>query len=161
MSERTHHYEIDLAWTGNNGSGTSSYRAYRRDHEIAATGKPPIAGSSDSMFQGDAARWNPEELLIASLSGCHMLWYLHLAADAAIVVTDYRDAPVGTLSESGTGGGRFVEVVLHPTVTIRSDDPQGPDTELAMILHRDAHTKCFIANSVNFPVRCQAQIRAG
>ena len=90
-----------------------------------------------------------------------MLWYLHLAADAGIVVTDYRDAPVGTLSESGTGGGRFVEVVLHPTVTIRTDDPQGTDTGHAMALHRDAHSKCFIANSVSFPVRCQAQIRAG
>ena len=154
MTGRTHRYEIAVAWTGNDGSGTTGYRAYRRDHEIAAPGKPSIAGSSDPAFRGDPARWNPEELLVASLSACHMLWYLHLASDAGIVVIDYSDAPVGTMVETPDGGGHFSEVVLHPTVTIR-----GGDAALAARLHHDAHAKCFVARSMNFPVRCEPQIR--
>lgn len=154
MTGRTHRYEIAVAWTGNDGSGTTGYRAYRRDHEIAAPGKPSIAGSSDPAFRGDPARWNPEELLVASLSACHMLWYLHLASDAGIVVIDYSDAPVGTMVETPDGGGHFSEVVLHPAVTIR-----GGDAALAARLHHDAHAKCFVASSMNFPVRCEPQIR--
>jgi organic hydroperoxide reductase OsmC/OhrA len=154
MPGRRHRYEVAVAWTGNDGSGTSGYRAYRRDHEIAAPGKPSIAGSSDPAFRGDPARWNPEELLVASLSACHMLWYLHLASEAGIVVTGYSDAPVGTMIETPDGGGHFSEVVLHPTVTIGSGD-----AGLAARLHHDAHAKCFVASSVNFPVRCEPQIR--
>lgn len=147
---RTHRYQTTLTWQGNLGDGTRDYRGYGRDHTIAAPGKADIAGSSDPAFAGDAARWNPEELLVASLSSCHMLWYLHLAASAKIVVTQYEDDAEGIMEESARGG-RFVRVVLRPRVTVT---PPG-DAPRARALHRDAHAKCFIANSVNFPVECE------
>ena len=151
--ERTHSYTTTLAWTGNLGSGTSSYTGYGRAYTLSGAGKPEIAGSSDPAFRGDRARWNPEELLVASLSSCHMLWYLHLASAAGIVVTDYADDAEGTMAESG-GEGRFVRAVLRPRVTIAP----GSDAIRARELHREAHAKCFIAQSVNFPVDCEPEI---
>jgi organic hydroperoxide reductase OsmC/OhrA len=151
---REHRYRTGLEWTGNTGSGTTDYTAYRRDHVITTTGKAPIAGSSDPHFRGDPQRWNPEELLVASLSACHQLWYLHLCADAGVVVTRYEDQAEGLMREAGDGGGRFVEVVLRPRVQIRS----GCDPELAASLHARAHALCFIARSVAFPVTCEPEI---
>ena len=144
-----HTYEVRLEWTGNRGSGTSSYGAYGRDNEIASAGKPVIAGSSDPAFRGDPRRWNPEELLVASLSQCHMLWYLHLAAAGGIVVTAYRDRPVGLMHENPDGSGRFTEVLLRPEVTLAD----AAALERAAGLHQDAGKMCFIARSVDFPVR--------
>jgi organic hydroperoxide reductase OsmC/OhrA len=143
-----HTYEVIVEWTGNRGTGTSDYRSYGREHTISAGGKPSIPGSSDAAFRGDPARWNPEELLVASLSTCHKLWYLHLCADAGIHVLAYRDAVTGTMLETADGGGHFSRVVLRPHVTVRTED----DVDLARHLHGTAHAKCFIANSVNFPV---------
>jgi organic hydroperoxide reductase OsmC/OhrA len=151
-----HSYELALTWTGNTGSGTSGYRAYSRDHEIRAPGKPVIVGSSDPAFRGDKERWNPEELLVAALSQCHMLWYLHLAATAGVVVTAYSDTPVGTLREAEDGSGRFTQVLLRPSVTVT--DPQS--CERAGSLHAEAHRLCFIARSVNFPVLHEPTITA-
>jgi organic hydroperoxide reductase OsmC/OhrA len=153
MTGKTHAYQITTTWTGNTGAGTSGYRAYERAHEISAAGKPVIAGSSDPNFRGDAARYNPEDLLVASLSACHMLWYLHLCADNGIVVTAYEDHAQGTMVETENTGGHFTEIVLRPVVTITTGD-----SELAARLHHRAHELCFIANSVNFPVRCEATI---
>lgn len=152
--ERQHRYGVRVRWTGNTGSGTQNYRAYERAHEVTAEGKPPLACSADPAFLGDASRYNPEELLVASISGCHMLWYLHLCADAGVTVLSYDDSATGTMAESGDGGGRFTEVVLHPEVTIAA----GGDAALAQELHDRAHALCFIANSVSFPVRCEARI---
>ncbi|NEA28553.1 OsmC family protein [Actinomadura bangladeshensis] len=149
---KRHKYEVSVAWTGNTGSGTSSYRAYERAHEVRAEGKPPVPGSSDPGFRGDPARWNPEELLVASLSQCHMLWFLHLCAVEKLVVTGYEDNPQGVMVETPDGGGRFEEVVLRPRVTLA--DPGQADR--AAELHEKAHELCFIANSVNFPVRHEA-----
>ena len=154
---REHRYTTSVTWTGNEGSGTSGYRAYRRDHEISATGKPPICASSDPTFRGDASRYNPEELLVASLSACHMLWSLHLCSDARLVVTAYVDEASGTMAETEEGGGRFTAVVLRPRVTIAA----GSDRELATGLHDRAHHLCFIANSVNFPVTCEPTVEVG
>ncbi len=151
---REHRYSITIDWSGNLGSGTSSYRAYSRNYEIQAKGKPHIGGSSDPAFHGDAARWNPEELLVASLSSCHKLWYLHLAAEAGIIVTAYSDNTIGVMEERADGSGRFTQVVLRPTVTVAN----GSDMESAAALHRVAHEKCFIANSVNFPIVCEPKI---
>jgi organic hydroperoxide reductase OsmC/OhrA len=148
-----HHYSTRVTWKGNTGSGTSHYRAYGRSHEITADGKPTIAASSDPAFQGDASRYNPEELLVSSLSACHMLWYLHLCADAGVVVTDYSDEARGVMEET-TNGGRFTLVLLQPHVTVASPDM----IEKAMQLHTSAHTHCFIANSVNFVVRVEPNI---
>lgn len=152
---RTHRYGVTVAWTGNTGTGTSAYRAYERRHEISAPGKPPIPGSSDPAFRGDPARWNPEELLVASLSACHKLWYLHLCAAAGIVVTGYVDRAEGEMEEGDDGSGRFRRVVLRPEVTLAP----GMDAAAARALHAEAHAKCFIANSVDFPVAHEAEIR--
>ena len=151
---RDHRYSVIVTWHGNRGTGTSAYGAYARDHEIAADGKVPIAGSSDPAFRGDRARWNPEELLLASLSACHQLWYLHLAAAAGIVVIDYADRAEGVMEEYADGSGRFSRVVLRPAVTLAA----GSDVTRAEALHHIAHEKCFIANSVNFPVTCEPTI---
>jgi organic hydroperoxide reductase OsmC/OhrA len=149
-----HEYSVRVAWTGNLGSGTAGYRSYARTHEIVAPGKPVVLASSDPAFRGDGTRYNPEELLVASLSSCHMLWYLHLCADAGVVVTAYVDAARGTMVETADGGGRFTSVELRPRTTLASDS----DRERALALHAEAHRLCFIASSVNFPVTCQAEL---
>ncbi len=148
--QREHKYSVNVVWTGNTGSGTSDYRSYLRDHEINVAGKSPIDGSADPKFRGNPARYNPEELLVASLSTCHMLWYLHLCADAGVVVVSYEDRAEGTMEESSDGAGRFVQVTLHPRVHVRGS------IDRAEALHERAHELCYIANSVNFPVHHQA-----
>lgn len=154
MSGKTHSYSCTVTWTGNAGTGTSSYKAYERAHVISAPGKPELLASSDPAFRGDASRYNPEDLLVASLASCHMLWYLHLCAVAKVVVTDYRDQPAGTMVEDAARGGWFTQVTLHPRVTIAP----GSDAAKARALHAEAHAKCYIANSVNFPVACEPEI---
>ena len=136
------------------GTGTSGYRDYQRSLEISADGKSSIAGSSDAAFRGDRTRWNPEDLLVASLSACHELWYLHLCAEAGVVVEAYVDEAVGVMEEAADGGGQFVEVVLRPRVR----PAPGSDRDKIQSLHHEAHAKCFIARSVNFLVRCEPVI---
>jgi organic hydroperoxide reductase OsmC/OhrA len=150
---KEHSYAISIRWAGNTGKGTQSYSGYSRNHEIQSAGKLVIPGSSDPSFRGDRSRYNPEELLVASLSACHMLWYLHLCADSGIVVTGYEDDATGTMVETPNGGGRFQEVTLKPRVAVEP----GADLERCRELHERAHHLCFIANSVNFPVHCQAE----
>ena len=150
MPEIEHHYSLRVEWTGNLGQGTSGYRAYSRNHEIEGEGKASgIAGSSDPAFRGDRTRYNPEELLVASLSTCHMLWVLHLCSEAGIAVTAYTDSPSGTMAEYPNGSGEFREVVLRPQVAI-ADPSRAADLEP---IHHRAHGLCFIARAVNFPVR--------
>lgn len=150
--DHEHHYAITTVWTGNRGSGTSDYRAYSRDHEIFADGKTArVPGSADPHFRGDPARYNPEELLVAALSTCHMLSFLHLCADSGIVVTEYRDSATGTMHQHPDGSGEFTRVTLHPSVTI-SDAARIPEL---IALHHTAHGLCFIARSVNFPVEVE------
>ncbi|MEH3036955.1 MAG: OsmC family protein [Sphingomonas adhaesiva] len=151
---RTHRYAVRTVWTGDRGEGTATYRGYARDHVISATGKEDIAASSDPAFLGDPARWNPEELLVASLSGCHQLWYLALCAEAGVVVVAYEDAAEGEMLEEAGGAGQFVSVTLRPRVTIAA----GGDANVAMALHEKAHAMCFIARSVAFPVGCEAEV---
>jgi len=147
---REHHYRIKTTWTGNLGTGTSDYHAYSRDHEIKIVGKSaPLPGSSDAAFRGDPARYTPEELLVASLSACHMLWFLHLCADAGIFVTEYEDAASGEMSEHANGSGEFTRVILRPRAVI-TDSAR---VDHAIALHTRAHELCFIAHSVNFPVQ--------
>ena len=151
---KEHSYEINLEWTGNTGTGTKTFTGYSRDHEISIAGKPVIKGSSDPNFRGDKARYNPEEMLVASLAACHLLWYLHLCSEAKIVVVDYKDAATGKMTETADGGGHFTGVVLKPRVVITKDS----DSETAKTLHHRAHELCFIANSVNFPVIAEPEI---
>jgi organic hydroperoxide reductase OsmC/OhrA len=150
--EKTHTYAVDVQWSAAGGDGTKNYRSYRRDHTIVVDGKPEISASSDPTFRGDRARYNPEELLVASLSSCHMLWYLHLCSINGITVLEYRDRATGTMREEGGGSGRFADVVLHPEVVLAAE----ADSTLALALHEEAHRLCFIARSVNFPVEIAA-----
>jgi len=154
---REHRYQTTVRWTGNTGKGTETYRSYERAHEIAAQGKEAIAGSSDPHFRGEPTRWNPEELLLAALSACHQLAYLHLCADAGLVVTDYQDDAEGVMTENRDGSGQFKGVVLRPRVVLAGSG----DSALARSLHARAHSMCFIGRSVNFPVQVEPTIAFG
>ncbi len=153
MAHHEHKYQVSVKWIGNRGTGTSGYRSYGRDHTIGSEGKPDIPGSSDPAFLGNAARWNPEDLLVAAVSACHKLWYLHLCSDAGIAVQSYLDNAEGTMLDNAQAG-RFTQIVLRPRVTIRATD----DGDLARHLHHTAHQKCYLANSVNFPILCEPTI---
>lgn len=148
---KKHNYKTTVKWTGNQGNGTSNYKAFERSHNVCVSGKPDILASSDSAFRGDSTKYNPEELLVASLSSCHMLWYLHLCSVSGVIVTDYTDNATGVMVESSNGSGHFSEVVLNPIVTITKDSSMSKANEL----HQKASSFCFIANSVNFKVKYQ------
>lgn len=143
-----HRYSLTVEWTGNNGTGTDGYRNYKRDHVIRIADKPDLLGSADPTFRGDPSRHNPEELLVAALSACHMLSYLHVCVKNGVVVTAYTDNATGSMETIGDGG-RMTEVVLHPVVTVRDASM----IENAQALHGEASKLCFIASSVNFPVK--------
>jgi organic hydroperoxide reductase OsmC/OhrA len=155
MSGKTHHYPVTVTWTGNTGDGTAKPNGYSKDHEVSGDGKHVIEASSDPAFNGDPARWNPEELLVASLSQCHMLWYLSRCAKYGVVVTDYVDRAEGVMVEDRNGGGRFESVVLRPEITLAA----GADQAKADAQHHEAHELCFIANSVNFPITVEPTYR--
>ena len=144
-----HRYRLQSTWTGNRGTGTTGYRDYDRSTTIEIDGKPAMSASADKPFRGDPGKWNPEDMLLASLSQCHLLSYLHACVTGGVVVTAYHDDATGLMREDGRGGGSFSEVVLRPKVTVA--DPA--TAERARELHERAHELCFIAASVNFPVR--------
>ena len=146
--DRSHNYSLTIKWTGNRGTGTSDYRSYDRNHIIQSELKEDINGSSDPAFRGDKTRYNPEDLLVASLSSCHMLSYLHLCAVGGVIVVDYVDNATGKMVETPDGGGHFVEVTLKPVVTVKYSSMIAKANEL----HHKAGELCFIARSVNFPV---------
>ena len=145
---KEHHYKLSTRWTGNTGQGTSNYRSYERSLTISATNKVDILGTSDTAFNSDKTRHNPEELFLASISSCHLLWYLHLCSEAGVVVLDYTDNATGTMIETADTGGHFTEVILFPTIVV--SDQEMVDT--AVKLHRDANRLCYLANSCNFPI---------
>ncbi len=151
-----HQYNVKINWTGNTGKGTSDYRSYTRDHTISVENKTDLLGSSDPSFRGDDKRYNPEELLVASLSGCHMLSYLHLCAISGVIVIEYADNAKGTMVETPDGGGHFTEVTLHPEVVVTEESMIAKANEL----HHKANKICFIASSCNFPVHHKASARS-
>lgn len=148
-----HRYETRIVWTGNQGAGTSDYRAYLRDYDVETPGKATVKASADPHYRGDPSRQNPEDMLVASVSACHMLWYLHFCAVNGIVVESYDDNAEGVMATHKGGAGEFTEIILRPKIEISSGD-----MEKAEALHKDAHEFCFIARSVNFPIRCAPQI---
>jgi organic hydroperoxide reductase OsmC/OhrA len=150
----THEFRAVTTWTGNRGTGTSHYREYGREHVIRMEGRPELLGSSAPAFRGDPSRHNPEDLLVAALAACHMLWYLHFCAVNQVIVEEYEDHSHGVMVTEKDGNGRFTEVTLRPRVVIRA----GSDAGKARELHHDAHRFCFISNSVNFPVTCEPEI---
>lgn len=147
-----HEYKTTVVWTGNKGAGTVSAKEYERSHTVSIEGKPLILASSDTPFRGDGTKHNPEDFLVSALASCHMLWYLHLCADAGVIIVSYEDNAHGKMEEKESGGGNFVEVILHPQIKVKSKAM----IEKAMELHHIANQKCFIANSCNFPVRHEA-----
>lgn len=151
---KTHDYSLHLRWTGNKGEGTSHYRSYDREYIISIEHKADLKGSSDPSFRGNTSLHNPEELFVASLSACHMLWYLHLCSDAGIIVESYHDNAAGTMIEDAEKGGYFKEVILRPSVTIRNISMKQKASEL----HDKANKLCFIANSCNFPIKHESKI---
>ncbi len=152
---KPHRYHTTLEWTGNRGTGTSAYGAYGRDYTVKMAGKADLLGSADPAFRGDPQRTNPEELLLAAIAACHQLWYLHLCADAGIVVTAYVDNSEALMDEGNSATpGRFLKATLRPRVTITVAEKLAQ----AQTLHREAHRLCFIANSLNFPVECEPEI---
>ncbi len=153
---KEHQYKTNLVWTGNKGSGTMDYRSYDRDFVVSIEHKPTIAGSSDSAFMGDKTKYNPEDLLLSSVSSCHMLWYLHLCSKNEIVVIEYKDSAVGTMIENADGSGHFSQVTLYPEVLVADK----LHIELANSLHEEANKMCFIANSLNFQVSHQPSCTA-
>lgn len=156
MTNHTHTYSLETIWEGNRGAGTKTYAGYGRGHRLLVSGKPDIPLTADLAFRGDPGVHNPEELLVAALSSCHMLSYLALCAREGINVTSYHDAATGTMVTDTSGSGRFTEVTLHPKVVIANAER----IQKARELHEMAHHLCFIANSVNFPVRCEASVGA-
>jgi organic hydroperoxide reductase OsmC/OhrA len=150
-----HTYQTTITWTGNGGAGTSGYTEYERSHTIHAKGKFPLEASSDKPFRGDGSKYNPEDLLLASVSGCHMLWYLHLCAVNNVVVESYIDEAWGEMLTEANGGGRFTRIVLKPRIMVQAASM----LEQAAALHHQAHELCFIANSLNFPVIIEPQIQ--
>lgn len=151
---KSHLYKTTIHWKGNTGKGTLDYQSYSRNHDVSVNGKPVLPGSSDAAFRGDKSRYTPEDLLVSSLSGCHMLWYLHLCAVNGVVVVDYRDEAEGEMWENTDGSGQFRQVTLHPRVAVT--EPAMFDK--AQSLHVEANRMCFIARSVNFPVHHKPEV---
>lgn len=148
-----HDYVSRIEWTGNRGQGTRTYRGYDRTWNVVIPGKPTIACSNDPLLGGNPALHNPEDLLLSALAACHMLWYLHLASSAGLTVMAYTDDPIGIGESTPDGAGRFVEAVLRPCITLAAGDSVAE----ADRIHREIHRVCFVARSVNFPVRYQAR----
>lgn len=150
---KTHNYPVKITWTGNQGEGTINYTTYKRDHTISVKGKAVMHCSADTVFRGDGTKYNPEDFLVSSIATCHMLWYLHLCADAGVIVLEYSDEATGTLELSDTAPGRFTQVTLQPQVVVA----EAGMIDLAISLHNKAHEKCFISNSCNFPISIQTK----
>lgn len=149
---KQHHYKATVSW--HDDKGTEEYTSYSRDHIITVAGKPAINASSDPSFRGNPSKYNPEELFLASISNCHMLWYLHLCAVNGVTVINYKDNARGIMEEGTDGSGKFTSVTLHPVVTVASKKM----IEKAKELHSEANKFCFIANSLNFVVKHQPEI---
>jgi organic hydroperoxide reductase OsmC/OhrA len=150
-----HEYSARVVWTGNRGTGTRDYKGYARTWNVETPGKPVIPCSNDPLLGGDPTLHNPEDMLIAALSACHMLWFLHLASDAGVIVTGYEDDPLATGETDATGASRFLHATLRPRISVA----QGTDLKGADALHAKVHDYCFIARSVNFPVAYKARYR--
>ena len=156
MMADEHRYRLRTVWTGAARGPTADYARYSREYTVEIDGKPILTGSADPAFLGDPTLANPEDWLLAALSACHMLSYLAIAARSRIAVLSYRDDATATMVTT-QGGGQFSEAILRPAVVIAD----AGHLERAVQLHDLAHKQCFIANSVNFPVRHLPEVGAG
>lgn len=151
---KNHHFKSKIIWTGNTGESTKNYRSYERTYIISVDGKADINGSSDPAFLGNPLLHNPEDLLLAPVSSCHLLWYLHLCSVSKIQVLEYVDFAEGTMIENENGSGKFTGIVLKPKIIVAEKEMIKKATEL----HQKANEYCFIANSLNFEVKHQPEI---
>lgn len=151
---KTQNYKLDLSWQGNHGAGTMTHTSYDRNFTTHEGSRPPVLGSSHPAFRGNSERYCPEELLLASLSSCHMLWYLHMCAAHEVVVLEYHDHPVMEMEVKEFGNGDIRSATLSPVVRIASEDQR----EQAMAMHQRAHQSCFIAKAVNFEIILKPKI---
>ena len=145
-----HNYKLTAEWTGNKGDGTKNVRTYDRSHTVSIQGKPDLFLTTDNPAVGDKSKLNPEDLLVSALSSCHMLSYLYLCSLEGVIITSYLDNATGIMIENESGGGKFKEVTLNPIVSVTEVSM----VEKAIALHHKAHEICYIANSVNFEVKC-------
>ncbi len=148
--KKEHNYKLTTVWTGNTGSGTKNVRSYDRSHTVAIQGKPELFLTTDNPAVGDKSKLNPEDLLVTAISSCHMLSYLYVCAMEGIVITSYTDHATGIMIEQANGSGSFKEVTLNPIFCVADESM----IEKAIELHHKAHEICYIANSVNFDVKC-------
>lgn len=140
-----------MSWDGASRHGLEFRDRTKRRHTISHPEKPDIDGSAAPAFHGETTRWNPEELLLAALSQCHMLTFFYLAHEEGLEVVDYEDTPEATLRTHADGSGEMTEAILKPRVTVRGGWEGSLDD-----MHHRAHELCFIARSVNFPVTHEA-----
>lgn len=152
---KQHIYTSNIIWTGNQGTGTSAYKAYDRTWDMAAKGKPLVHCSNDPLLGGDSSKYNPEDLLLSALSSCHMLWYLHLCSLAGVIVLSYEDTPQAVGEVEASGKGKFLSAILKPKIIISAES----NLKIATDIHDQIHEYCFIARSVNFPVTHEPEIK--
>ncbi len=133
-SHGTTYHHAEVRWRGTKDD--------LRAHAVRIGGQS-MDGSCSPQWGGDPAAADPEGLFVASLSACHMLWFLDLARQERLRVTSYEDHAEGTMDEV-----RFTHVALRPRVVFEGD----VDDETVARLHQAAHERCFIANTVNCPV---------
>jgi organic hydroperoxide reductase OsmC/OhrA len=149
-------YSAQLTWQRSPQEAFTDNR-YSRKHRLRFDGGAEMAGSSAvssvPLPHSDPTAVDPEEMFIASLSSCHLLWFLALAAQAGFVVDHYEDAAVGTLAKDARGRVAMTVVTLRPHVAFSG--PRQPTPEEHQALHHDAHARCYIANSVLTEVRCE------
>jgi organic hydroperoxide reductase OsmC/OhrA len=160
---REHHFSTRVRWTGAQEAdprdplvpqpGAGGVSRYTRDMQVEPAGKPVILGSSSRAFKGDDARYNPEDLLLASLGECHVLTYLALAGKEKIRLLALEVDVNGVLALVD-GKMRFREA----TIVARTRVANAADSERAHALHDAAHADCFMSNSVNFPIRVQRTV---
>ena len=149
-------YTVTLHWQRDAQQSFTDQR-YSRRHEWRFDGGAVVAGSSSPQVVrvpfSDPAAVDPEEAFVASLSSCHMLWFLDIACRAGWVVDDYRDDALGVMARNAQGQLAMTVVTLRPAV--RFGGAKQPDAAELQRLHHQAHADCFIANSVKTDVRCE------
>jgi organic hydroperoxide reductase OsmC/OhrA len=147
-------YQATIQW--HRGSDVFTDNRYSRRHDIAFDGGAVWSGSSSPQVvaqpMSDATAVDPEESFVASLSSCHMLWFLDIARRAGWLVNGYRDEAVGVMARNAEGRMAMTAVTLNPAVEFGGG--KQPDVVELNRLHHQAHADCFIANSVKTEVRC-------
>lgn len=146
-------YSVNIEWAGNTGCGTSAPDAFRPDHWIGSEMLAPVPGTADRGPSVSPYRYNPEQLLVASISSAHMLAYLDAAAEAGIVVTAYLDRARAEMVDLD-GHHEVQSIMLTPRITLANE----VDREAAEALHTEAHTRSATAATIQISIGCEPVI---